>query len=266
MSEEVKHIENHNSEADKIYNEYPAEVKSRTKKMIIYLFIFTVVMLFGGMTSGYIVKMGGEYWVHINPPMSFYYGLGFLALSSIAIFFSTRMMKKGNTKGSIIALILTFVFGLGFTYTQLTGWAELTGKGMGFTTSKTAQGLQKYRWNHLDEITGEYGKDYYFHKDGEKLILKNNDYYMESDANFTSPVTNKVNRDNNNASAFLVVLIILHIIHLSFGLLYILANLFREIKGVINRNNFISLEVNSIYWHFMGILWVYLFVFLFIFH
>jgi len=249
-----------------IYSEYPAEVKTRTKKMVIYLFIFAVVMLFAGLTSGYIVKMGGEYWVHINPPMNFYWSLMFLALSSIATFFSVRAMKKDNKKGTMMALILTFVFGIGFTVTQLNGWDELTAKGMGFTIMTTEQGLSKYQWNHVDEITGEYGVDYFIHKDGEELVLNNGEFYLAEDTNFSKAVTNKVKRGSNNASAFLVILVILHLIHLSFGLLYILANLFRVKKGIINSNNLVSLRVNGIYWHFMGILWVYLFVFLFIFH
>ncbi len=252
--------------SEDIYSEYPAEVKTRTKKMIIYVFIFAVVMLFAGLTSGYIVKMGGEYWVHINPPVEFYWSLLFLALSSVTAFLSTRFMKKSNAKASLLALVLTFVFGIGFTVTQLKGWSNLTAKGMGFTVMKTKQGLDKYQWNHLDEISGTYGEDYYIHKDGKKLVLKNGEFFLPGDHEFTTPVTDKVMRGSNNASAFLVILVLLHLVHLSFGLMYILANIFRIKKGTINSNNTVSLEVNSIYWHFMGILWVYLFVFLFVLH
>jgi cytochrome c oxidase subunit 3 len=61
----------------------------------------------------------------------------------------------------------------------------------------------------------------------------------------------------------LSVLIYLHIAHLLFGLIYLLVNVVRLKKGKLNKDNWISLHSNGMYWHFMGILWIYLFFFIF---
>ena len=52
------------------------EVELRSKKMIVLLVIFAVVMLFGGITSAIMVLYGKLLWVHIQPPSIFWVGNG----------------------------------------------------------------------------------------------------------------------------------------------------------------------------------------------
>jgi len=40
----------------------------------------------------------------------------------------------------------------------------------------------------------------------------------------------------------------------------------RVVQGTIHAKDVVQLESLSIYWHFMGALWLYLFVFLFFLH
>lgn len=66
----------------------------------------------------------------------------------------------------------------------------------------------------------------------------------------------------NVASSYVWILTIIHFLHLIIGLIVIIALFFRSIKGVYNKENQLGLIVGGIFWHFLGALWIYLFVFL----
>ena len=57
-----------------------------------------------------------------------------------------------------------------------------------------------------------------------------------------------------------------HILHLTFGFVYLIVNGIRVVQGKIHSGDVVRLESLSIYWHFMGALWLYLFAFLFYYH
>lgn len=66
----------------------------------------------------------------------------------------------------------------------------------------------------------------------------------------------------NVASSYIWILTIIHFLHLIVGLIVILVILIRAIKGIYNKENQLGLIVGGMFWHFLGALWVYLFVFL----
>ncbi len=240
-------------------------IKVRTKKMLMYLIIFAVIMIFAGLTSAYIVINAGKFWVHAEAPQQLWMSNGIIVLSSLTLIFALRSAKAGNSQTSLMLLLVTFVLGLAFTFTQYQGWNDLASKGMGFTI-RDETGIKVSSWNRIEGITAEYGVDYYVHKDGQKLILENGEFYMPDDQFRTSPVTYDVRRTSNMSSSFIAVLIVVHLIHLALGLIYLLVLIFRTLKGRINKDNTISLYAGGMYWHFLGILWVYLFLFLFFIH
>jgi heme/copper-type cytochrome/quinol oxidase subunit 3 len=176
---------------------------------------------------------------------------------------AVRAVKAGNQKNGIVMIALTFVLGIAFTITQNAGWKHMAGLGMGYTITETPEGLKAYRWNALERLSGEYGKDYYIEFQGQALEKVNGEYYLPSDTGRLDPKTPAVAKTFNAAGAMLSVLIYVHIIHLFFGLIYLVVNVIRTYKGVINKENWISLYSGGMYWHFMGILWLYLFFFMF---
>lgn len=241
--------------------------KIRTKKMLMYFIIFAIVMLFGGFTSAMLVMYGGSYWVHITPPTQMWVSLIFLILSSATLFGAYRMVKGGKQSAGFTLVALTFLLGIGFTVTQWNAWSYLSDHGMGVTQTQTEAG-EKTTWNNLDEIEGEYGTDFYIYKGTKenRLVLHKGDYYFASDTSFTEPVTDDIRAHSNLSSSMVFVLLWAHVIHLAMGLIYLIVNAVRIRANRINAENSISLYVNGMYWHFMGILWVYLFLFLFVFH
>jgi cytochrome c oxidase subunit III len=68
---------------------------------------------------------------------------------------------------------------------------------------------------------------------------------------------------NPNASqSFIYVFIGAHLVHIFAGLLMILNALIGNMKNIPQVKNLFRLEVTSIFWHFIDVLWIYLYVFL----
>lgn len=241
-------------------------IRVRTKKMLMYFIIFAIVMLFAGFTSAYIVSNIGNYWVHIEPSTGLWVSNVLIILSSITMFLSLRSMKKAQVKMAQVFLGLTLLLGVAFTISQKNGWQELADKGLGWTISQNEDGLKAYRWNNLDQLQGTYGEDYQVLKDGVPLIYDNGDFYRPDDTLKVSPITSEVKQQTNSSSAYIYALILVHILHLVFGLIYLCVNFIRTMRGSIHPGDTVRLYTNSMYWHFLGILWLYLFVFLFIIH
>lgn len=238
-------------------------IKIRTKKMMMWFIIFAVVMLFAGITSALIVLYGKLMWIHIAVPSSLWISVGLVIASSITLIMGLRALKAGKQQLATVFTGITFLLGIGFVVAQNQGWTELSNRGMGYTITQNEQGLKSYRWNTIGRVNGEYGKDFFIEWHGERVIRENGEFYMESDAARSEPVTNQVMTTFNASAAMLFVLIYVHIVHLSFGLIYLLVNTIRLAVGRLNKDNWISLYTSGMYWHFMGILWVYLFFFVF---
>jgi cytochrome c oxidase subunit 3 len=69
-------------------------------------------------------------------------------------------------------------------------------------------------------------------------------------------------RQSNAAGSFLYVITGLHVAHLVGGLLYLIGIIVRSTKQQFDSQNYLKLKLCAIYWHFLDILWIYLFVFL----
>lgn len=68
---------------------------------------------------------------------------------------------------------------------------------------------------------------------------------------------------NPNASqSFLYIFTGAHLLHIFAGLMMVLAALIGVLKSIPQANNLFRLETTSIFWHFLDILWIYLYVFL----
>lgn len=67
---------------------------------------------------------------------------------------------------------------------------------------------------------------------------------------------------SNAAGSFLYVLTLSHLAHLIAGLVALIIASINSIKGKYSSKNCFGFELTSTYWHFLGILWLYLFFFL----
>ena len=67
---------------------------------------------------------------------------------------------------------------------------------------------------------------------------------------------------STNASSFIYLITVFHVLHLLAGIISLIVVSVKSFKGKYNSTNFLGVEVSIIYWHFLGALWIYLFLFL----
>lgn len=245
-----------------VFEGHGPEVKIRSKKMMMYLIIFAIVMLFAGLTSVVLVGGGTAYWVRAVPPAALWASNIIVVLSSVSMLLAVKKLRSGNQRAALSFTLITLLLGISFCFTQTMAWRNLAAKGFGVTVVHYENGMNRLRWNSLDQINAQYGKDYTIIYHGRTLTHDGNEFYDPADA-VKTPVSPKFNEEFNMSGALICILIFLHIAHLLLGLVYLLANTIRTARGTINAQNWISLHTGGMYWHFMGILWLYLFFFLF---
>jgi cytochrome c oxidase subunit 3 len=95
------------------------------KKFILWLFIVSIIMLFGAFTSAYMVKKASGDWLSIALPGIFYFNTVVILLSSASMHIAVMSTKKNNLKLTRIALVITSILGLTFLAGQYSGWQDL---------------------------------------------------------------------------------------------------------------------------------------------
>ncbi|HKL39423.1 MAG TPA: hypothetical protein VJ894_02030, partial [Cryomorphaceae bacterium] len=71
-------------------------IKERSKKMVLYIGIFSIVMLFAGFSSAYVISSYNEIWVNLSMPDAFYISTGLILLSSLTIKLAVNASNQGN--------------------------------------------------------------------------------------------------------------------------------------------------------------------------
>jgi len=226
---------------------------SRSKTMLLYVGIFSIVMLFAGLTSAYVVTMGGGFWVDISLPSGFYYSTVSIILSSLIYWWAMKQLELDKASLFRYGLIITFLLGLAFTYFQFQAWGELVEKG-------------NYVSDDIGNIKGEYGVDYTIKYQGIELVYDDGKYYMPRDIDKKRPLNAEINTKYNAASGYFYVLSGIHLAHLIGGLLYLFYIIIITFLGRVNKEKTLKPKLAGIYWHFLDILWVYLFFFLLFIH
>ena len=245
------------------------KVKNSSKLLIMYFITFSVTMMFGGLISAYIVSSIGQYWVHLTPPTALWISNALIIASSATLFASLKAMKGGDSNRSKLLLILTLALGIGFTVSQYSGWNSLAQIGSGWDTETNDEGLVAYSWNRiyvLMEGDAVYGEDFDVQINGTPLLFnyETRELYAPNDPLMVRPITSDVIHLTNSSASYIWALILIHLLHLAFGIIYICVNLVRISKGVINPEDTVRLQVLSVFWHFLGGLWLVLFFVLFL--
>jgi cytochrome c oxidase subunit 3 len=67
--------------------------------------------------------------------------------------------------------------------------------------------------------------------------------------------------DGNPAGSFIYVISFIHLLHILGGWIVMLVMFIRSLLKPFNPNNIIKVQLLSIYWHFVDVLWIYLILF-----
>ncbi len=68
--------------------------------------------------------------------------------------------------------------------------------------------------------------------------------------------------DPNATRSFVYVMTFLHLLHIIGGIIWLISTLNGSIKRIPQVQNLYRMEMTSIFWHFLDIIWIYLYVFL----
>lgn len=180
--------------------EEKAAIRVRTKKSILAIGIVSIIMMFAGITSAYIVRQGEGNWTRYDLPMTFYISTVLIVAASITIYLSLRNIRKGDRKGALTMLWITLGLSIGFCISQFMGWSQLVDQGI----------------------------------------------YLVG----------------NPSGSFMYVLTGLHLAHLAGGLIYLGYVLFQLSSPTPHPDDELRISLCGTYWHFLDLLWIYLFLFL----
>ena len=176
--------------------------KIDSKKLALLIGCASIVMMFAGLTSAYIVRRAGGNWLEFRLPDLFILSTVVILLSSVTLQFAYNGYKNQNEIPYKVGLIITFILGIAFIILQYSAWMAL----------------------------------------------------------FSMGVDMKI----NPSGSFLYVITAVHAAHILGGIAAITVALLHAftLKFEFTKQRKSRFQLILHYWHFVDILWVYLFVFL----
>ena len=186
------------------------EQKSRTARSYKLILLFSMVsmtMMFGGLTSAFVVSKSRVDWLKdFQLPSAFYISTIAIIGCSLTFYLAKKAIMKNNRAKTTVFLLSTLFLGLLFVVLQFVGFRQIVDAG------------------------------YYFTGSGSSIT-----------------------------STFLYVVTIVHLIHLAGGVIALLIIIYNHFKQKYNSTQTLGIELGAMYWHFLDLLWVYLFLFLYFF-
>lgn len=184
------------------------DVQLEKKKMHPYQFYLwgglgSIVMMFAGLTSAYVVKKSQANWLEFDLPNIFMVSTAVILLSSFTIQMAVKKQKEQNENQYKGFLSVTAILGVLFIILQIQGFGALEANSIALTGARS-----------------------------------------------------------NSAASFLFVITGLHLLHVLGGVIALIWINVKALGAKNEKNNDLPVKLISNYWHFVDILWVYLFVFL----
>jgi cytochrome c oxidase subunit 3 len=180
------------------------KAQRKTAKPLLYIGIVSIVMLFAGLTSAYVVRAGAGNWLVFQLPSIAILSTAIIVTSSLTMLMAQLAIKKDNYALTTLGVFLTLALGIAFFFTQFEGWRQLT------------------------------AQEIYF-----------------------------VGKYSNPAGSFLYLIALVHLAHMVGGLIALSVSLTKCLLKRYSSSDYLGLELTAIYWHFLDLLWVYLFLFLY---
>jgi len=215
-----------NITATELAEQEKIELGKKAKRALLWFGIISILMLFAGLTSAYMVRQGEGKWVQFALPQLFIVSTVIIVMSSVSMQWAVVAVKKNQVGTVKTAVLITFLLGIGFVVFQYLAWKELVSQGIYFVGT-------------VKDITTQFT----YVPAGNETVAQAGDI-------------------GNVAASFLYVITGLHVAHLLGGILALTVVLIKSFRGKYSSSNYNGIVVCSIYWHFLDALWVYLFLFL----
>ncbi|MFI5153226.1 MAG: heme-copper oxidase subunit III [Chitinophagales bacterium] len=173
--------------------------KIHPHKFTMWIAIGSIIMMFAGLTSAYIVKRDLPGWTRFDMPRIFWYSTTSILLSSLTMQMALKAFKERRMKRYQQLITITTILGIGFVILQCFGFSEL--------------------WNSGTTFEG------------------------------------------SGAGQFLYVIAGLHALHVFAGVIALIIMFLRAYSLRVRSYDSIPVEIMSTYWHFVDLIWIYLFIF-----
>ena len=98
--------------------------KIHPHKFTLWVAIGSILMMFAGLTSAYIVKRSQASWLMIEIPMMFWYSTATILASSVTVQFALKALKKREMINYRRLLAVTAVLGVLFIVLQIAGFKQ----------------------------------------------------------------------------------------------------------------------------------------------
>jgi Heme/copper-type cytochrome/quinol oxidase, subunit 3 len=128
--------------------------KIHPHKFTLWVAIGSIIMMFAGLTSAYVVKSGQASWQNIQIPTIFLYSTGVILLSSLTMQMALRSFKDREMQKYRLFIATTFVLGTCFIILQLTGFQQLWKSGVTLNGSGAGQFLYVIAGLHILHVLG----------------------------------------------------------------------------------------------------------------
>lgn len=112
--------------------------RTHPHKFALWVAIGSIVMMFAGLTSAYIVKSGQTGWHEVKTPGIFWLSTAVMLASSLTIQMALRSFKQRNMKAYRLLFTLTVLLGIAFVVMQWIGFNWLWQRGVQFEGSSGA--------------------------------------------------------------------------------------------------------------------------------
>lgn len=114
------------------------ERKGRTYKLLLWFGMISICMIFGGLTSAYVVSKSRPDWLKdFVLPSAFVISTIVMLASSFTFYGALKSMKNGNRNQTMTLLLITLALGVTFVILQFVGFGQVIENGYFFTGSES---------------------------------------------------------------------------------------------------------------------------------
>lgn len=102
-------------------------------KFTMWIALASIIMMFTGLTSAYIIKRNLANWLTFELPQIFWYSTAVIIISSITIIISRNYFRQRRMKQYRLWLAITLALGIAFVWMQYIGFTQLWHSGITLT-------------------------------------------------------------------------------------------------------------------------------------
>ena len=239
ISEDVLDAAHHEHPAHLRHHFNDVEQQADASNFAMWLFLLTEVMFFGGLFTAYLIYRNWYYPAFVAGSHQLSIPLG--GLNTLLLITSSFTMAMGvwcaETKrksGLVLCLILTFILGLGF---------------LGIKAIEYSEKIEKHH------VPG-------FHYSLNSFLDPDSDAAAKAAGD--KPLPLDVARHTEIYFSLYFAMTGMHALHMIIGEGMLLALLIYSWKGKYTGGYFAPIENGGLYWHFVDIVWIFLFPLLYL--